>query len=765
MSETSPSRLQRAAALAVLAAGAWWALWVSLPEPPGLAAPATAFSADRALKHVRAIASKPHPAGSPEAAMVRDYILSELAMLGVPAETQRGAGLYQRNSFVFAGRTENVVARIKGTGAGRAVLLSSHYDSVRSGPGAADDGHAVGVLLETARVLKAGAPLKNDVIFLFDVEETGMTGADAFVRAHPWRKDVDVVLNFDARGTRGPDFMFQTSDGNGALIREFAAAAPYPVATSLAYEIYKRLPNDTDLSVFKRYGYAGLDFAFIDNVLVYHTSLDDEAHLDPATVQHAGSNALSLARRLGNADLPALRSREGDAVYFAVGGFFFHYPASWAGALTLAALVVVWWVIGRLHGARTVTLKGIALGAGICLATAAAALFGMGWVWRGICLLHPGYLSLSQNDVYSRDWYIAAFFSLTVAMFLGGLALARRHSFLEGIATEGIAAGGMALNALLLLALTIALPGGSYILLWPVFGGALALLAGPRRPVLGAALCIPALGLILQFAYFGFTGLMMKSAGISCALLVLALAIAATPVVAIVGDSSSRWITALGGVVLIALAGGAWANQFDTAHPIEDDVSYVSDVNSGETWWVSRTNASDPWLRQFLGDSPEIVRHWYGQSGTVKRAMAPKVEVAAPVVTVTGDETGRGKRRIDLKIVSRRSAVIFFIQMLNPGDLIGGSVEGLTWRKNGAPTNRAGWTGLPTIQYTAPGPEGASLGFDIRAGTKLKLRVLEPLQGLPRGPEFHWLWRGPGLLAAPAHPFSDDTVVVQSFEF
>ena len=76
-----------------------------------------------------------------------------------------------------------------------------------------------------------------------DVEETGMTGADAFARSHPWRKDVDVVLNFEARGTRGPDFMFQTSDGNGALIREFAAAAPYPVATSLTYEIYT--PDDT----------------------------------------------------------------------------------------------------------------------------------------------------------------------------------------------------------------------------------------------------------------------------------------------------------------------------------------------------------------------------------------------------------------------------------------------------------------------------------------------------------------------------------------
>jgi hypothetical protein len=760
MPESSPSRFHRAAAIVVLAAGAWLGLHVVLPQPPGLAAPANEFSADRAMKHVRTIASKPHPAGSPEAAAGRDYILTELGMLGIPAEIQNGAGLYQRNSFVFAGKAENVVARIKGTGGGRAVLLCGHYDSVRSGPGAADDGHAVGVLLETARVLKASTALKNDVIFLFDVEETGMTGADAFARSHPWRKDVDLVLNFEARGTRGPVFMFQTSDGNGALIREFAAAAPYPVATSLTYEIYKRLPNDTDMSVFKRYGYPGLDFAFIDNVLAYHTAFDDAAHLDPATVQHTGSYAVSLTRRFGNADISELRQREGDAVYFSAGGFFFRYPASFAGALTLASLALLWFALVRLYRRRIVTVKGIAWGALLCMVTAAIAGSGMGWVWRAICLIHPGYLSLPQNDLYARNWYIVVYFALAAALWLGGLNLARRQA-----AMEDFAAGGLVLNALLLIAVTTFLPGGSYILLWPVVGGTLALLAGLRRPVVGAFLCLPALWLILQFACFGFTGLMMQSAGMSSAVLVLALAACAMPVAAIVGESPARWIAALGGVVLVALAGGAWTNGFDTSHPIENDVSYVVDADRGMNWWVSRTAGSDPWLRQFLGNSPERVQHWYDLAGTVNRAPAPKIDVAAPVVTVSGDETGRGKRRIDLKIVSHRSALVFFVQILNPEVLIRGSVEGIPWRKNGAPSDRAGWTGLPTIEYTAPGPEGAALGFEIRAGAKLKLRVFEPVQGLPRGAEFHWLWRGPGLLAAPAHPFSDDTVVVRSFEF
>ena len=313
--------------------------------------------------------------------------------------------------------------------------------------------------------------------------------------------------------------------------------------------------------------------------------------------------------------------------------------------------------------------------------------------------------------------------------------------------------------------LTAFLPGGSYILVWPVVGGTLALLAGRRWPLLGAVFCLPALCLIFQVACFGFTGWMMQSAGLSSALFVLTLAVCGMPVAAIVGERPMRWIALLGGVVLLALVGGAWANRFDAAHPLQDDVSSVVDADRGMTWWVSRTDGMDPWLRQFLGNSPQRVHHWYELSGSVQRAPAPRVDVPAPVVTVTGDKSGNSRRSVDLKIVSRRAATVFFVQVMNPEDLIRGSVEGIPWRKNGPPSDRSGWAGLPTVEYTAPGPEGAALGFEVSAGAKLRVRVFEPVLGLPRGPEFHWLWRGPGLLAAPAHPFSDDTVVVQSFEF
>ena len=84
-----------------------------------------------------------------------------------------------------------------------------------------------------------------------------MLGAQAFVGNYPALGGIKVVLNFEMRGDYGPSMMFQASDNDTWLVRQFAAAAPYPRASSLAPEAYKRMPNDTDLTVFMAAGLAG----------------------------------------------------------------------------------------------------------------------------------------------------------------------------------------------------------------------------------------------------------------------------------------------------------------------------------------------------------------------------------------------------------------------------------------------------------------------------------------------------------------------------
>src|SRR5690606_40095868 len=103
-------------------------------------------------------------------------------------------------------------------------------------------------------LLKSGEKPKNDIIVLFsDAEELGLLGANLFVSKHRWSKDVGLVLNFEARGSGGPSYMLlETNGGNKNLIESFNQAnVEFPVANSLTYSVYKMLPNDTDLTVFR----------------------------------------------------------------------------------------------------------------------------------------------------------------------------------------------------------------------------------------------------------------------------------------------------------------------------------------------------------------------------------------------------------------------------------------------------------------------------------------------------------------------------------
>jgi len=121
----------------------------------------------------------------------------------------------------MVGNVYNVIARLKGAHRSKAVIVAAHYDSQPNALGAADDGVSCAAMLETARILKAGPPLQNDVIFLFtDGEEDGLLGATAFVRESPLLKETSIVLNFDNRGSSGDNTMFETNAGNGWVMGE-----------------------------------------------------------------------------------------------------------------------------------------------------------------------------------------------------------------------------------------------------------------------------------------------------------------------------------------------------------------------------------------------------------------------------------------------------------------------------------------------------------------------------------------------------------------
>jgi acetylornithine deacetylase/succinyl-diaminopimelate desuccinylase-like protein len=129
----------------------------------------TEFSGERAFDHLKVVAKEPHPMGSPANAAVRDYLIQEITAMGLRPEMQNTTAIlrFPGANVIFAGTVQNIMVRLKGTASTRAILLDAHYDSADTGPGASDCGSCVVTSLETMRALKAGPPLKNDVIFVF----------------------------------------------------------------------------------------------------------------------------------------------------------------------------------------------------------------------------------------------------------------------------------------------------------------------------------------------------------------------------------------------------------------------------------------------------------------------------------------------------------------------------------------------------------------------------------------------------------------------
>src|ERR1700687_5444308 len=270
----------------------------------------TPFSEEHAFATLSGLLKeqRPHTAGSPENAVVRDRIIAELKLAGYAPEVQAllQCGPAERNPGCTA--VENIIAVHKGTGDGKAVLASAHYDSIAAGPGVSDDGAGVAVVLELARAFSTKTT-RNDVIFLItDGEETGLRGARAFAERHPLMRRVGGGVYFEAGGASGPSMMFEAGPGNARLVDLFAHAVARPSASSVSYEIYKSLPNDTDFSVYRKLGLSGFNFAFSNSASLYHSARDNLQTIDHKSLQHAGEHAFEVTGVLADADFETLKS-------------------------------------------------------------------------------------------------------------------------------------------------------------------------------------------------------------------------------------------------------------------------------------------------------------------------------------------------------------------------------------------------------------------------------------------------------------------------
>ena len=624
----------------------------------------TEFSADKALLQLKEITKKPHFTGSPEHEVVRNYLVSELEKLGLQVEIQEQMAVNKK--WRAATNNKNILARIKGSGNGKALLLLSHYDSnPHSSLGASDAGSGVVVILEGVRAFLAKKEIpKNDIIIcISDAEELGLLGANAFVNHHPWAEEVGLVLNFEARGSGGPSYMLlETNGGNKKLIEAFQEAdTDYPVATSLMYSIYKMLPNDTDLTVFREgANIDGYNFAFIDDHFDYHTVQDSYERMDMNSLKHQASYLMATLNYFADADLQNLKS-DMDYVYFNFPYFgLVFYPFLWVIPMFVACAVLFLVVLFMGVLKKKLTVKGIVKGfypfLASLLTSAALAFFG----WKLLLKIHPQYQDILHGFTYNGYYYIAAFVSLTLALcfwfYKGYFAKRSKQDLLVAPLFFWLVINGL---------VTFYLPGAAFFILPVVI--LLAILFVAQFSVskvdtllLFTLFSIPVLIIFAPLVKMLPVGLGLKMLVVSAVFTVLLFGFM-VPVFQQYKDHKklSPVFLLMG---LMALISASVFSSYSVDRKKPNSVLYVFDSNKNEAYWASYNIETDDFTKQFLGENPS--KGSYDENTTASKyrtniqlhAKATIINLEKPVISIVSDTIIGADRKLVLRIESPRNA-------------------------------------------------------------------------------------------------------------
>lgn len=725
--------------------------------------PLSEFSTKRALKQVEAISKQPHYAGSENHEVVVNYLVKELNKLGLETSIQEGYTLSDWGNLV---KSKNILARIKGTNSSKALLLLSHYDSAPHSysPGASDAGSGLATILESVRAfLYTKTPHKNDIIILFsDAEELGLNGAALFVTKHNWAKEIGLVLNFEARGSSGPSYMLmETNKGNAGLVKEFAAANPtFPVSNSLMYSIYKMLPNDTDLTVFREQGYIqGYNFAFIDDHFNYHTAQDDINHLNKNTLAHQGSYLMPLLNYFSNADLNTTQASE-DYVYFTIPYTFISYPFSWVLPMVVIALGLFIFLLFLGRAKRILSFREIGRGfipfLGSLIVTGLITFFG----WKIVLKVYPQYNDLLNGFTYNGHAYIAAFVLLALA-----ISLAFYNRFSAKKVTMNHYVAPLFLWIVINGILAFVLQGAGFLII-PIYFGlfifGVFIVTQKSNKTLNLVCSIPALIIIAPFIQMFPIGLGLKVLFGSAILTVLAFGL----LLPVFGAFAKKGIWSL---LFFALAIGFFAkahseSEYEFGKAKSNSLLYVYNVDTNKANWLTYDTNLDAWTKGYLGENPkdatalnETPLFSKYNSGFTYQSDAPIKILKKPSIAFLEDRIIGNQRYLKIKISPNRKVNRYDIFANEKMVIHNFKANGVT--SLGQKGSKYERNGKKILSYYVVDNMPLEMQFSINTATILDMELMESSFDLMTNPLFGMAKRENWMMPAPF--VLNDAVVIK----
>ncbi|MGK4566375.1 M28 family peptidase [Flavobacterium sp. 3HN19-14] len=572
----------------------------------------------------------------------------------------------------------------------------------------------------------------------------------------------DWSLNFEARGSACPSYMLmEVNKGNAAMVKEFTAANPhYPVSNSLMYSIYKMLPNDTDLTVFREQGkIQGYNFAFIDNHFNYHTQQDDLQHLAPNTSAHQGSYLMPLLQYFSNSDLSRLDSDE-DFVYFNTPFNFISYPFSWNLPLLVVAFVLFLGLIFVGIGKRVLHFKDILKG----FIPLLGSLFSAGLVtffgWKLMLILYPQYNDILHGFTYNGHSYIAAFIALSLAFaFWFYKKFAERSKMMDYFVAP------LLLWFIINTGIVFALPGAGFFII-PLYFGLISLgyfiITQKTNRILYTILAFPAVVILVPFIVMFPIGLGLKILFGSAILVILTFTLL-LPVLGLF-SKKGNWSFLMALIALGCFINAHLNSNYESGKAKQNSLVYMFDADKNKAFLTTYDVNLDDWTKGYLGENPKTAEALNGEKLFSKynsvftfMADAPVKTLQKPTITFVKDTVVGDWRYLKIAISPNRKVNrydIFADLKMNLQHFKANDVSAL-----GAKNSIYKRKDRKILSYYVVDNEPLEMQFTIEKNTKLDMSLLESSFDLLENSEFSVAHRADWMMPTPF--VLNDAVVIK----
>ncbi len=271
---------------------------------------------DRVMAHATALTKiGPRPVNSEQAKAAADYIRQELIKLGFKVEEQEVgeqtaaaidlSPLVTLPAYTFTSEDPNLIVRIhvKGRSSDKPLLFMAHYDTVANSPGAVDNAVSVGLLLELARYLKHGDPMRTIVLVWTAAEEQRMLGS--LPLAEYLADEIGLAVSLDLVGSPGTLTLNGLGDamGRGWLkwLAEVSKQADIDISAPWVHRSVSLVFPELERSDHGAFGARGIPALHLyhrsdDRIyLPYHTEHDTMSQVDRKSVQDAADFIVAMS--------------------------------------------------------------------------------------------------------------------------------------------------------------------------------------------------------------------------------------------------------------------------------------------------------------------------------------------------------------------------------------------------------------------------------------------------------------------------------------